>query len=205
MAEPFLEVRFPELPDRPDVTIWQPASILKSTGEFRDVIKHSLHRYRRYNISTQIKRLDQLNAVRDFFLAVGPEGRFRYKDPFDFQSDGWQPAASLAASPDTVFQLQKRYVAGVKTYFRPITKPVAGTVTLRDGSGPVVGFTLDPVNGRVTLPSPPSGTLEAQFQFDVPVSFEDIDFNLSMTALRHGQARDVWLTEIVLRNADLGL
>ena len=61
-------------------------------------------------------------------------------------------------------------------------------------------FTLDPVNGAVTLDAPPPGgaAVTAGFAFDVPVRFDTDRLEIELSAFEAGSAPSVPLVEIRL-------
>lgn len=103
------------------------------------------------------------NTVRDaaltFFTARrGSTDSFRFQDPFDYTATA-QPLIAVSGGR----QLVKAYTVGAYTYYRPIQKPVSGTVTLTGGGS------VDYATGIVTGGS--GGTWSGQF--DIQARFID--------------------------------
>lgn len=121
---------------------------------------------------------------------------FRFKDWADFQATN-EPLG-IAPSGSTPVQLVKTYDFGAEAYTRKISKPVAGTVTVRSNGTPVAG-TLDPVTGLFTPSSPwaGGGVLTWTGEFDVPVRFnsDQLTFTIDNVDALNGQ---VELLEIFL-------
>lgn len=168
---------------------------LRSGFEERNAIWS--HSRRRWDASYGIKSADDLHAVLEFWEAMG--GRlheFRWKDHLDWKS--CRP--SLAPSPidqaigtgDGVtlqFQLRKRYAAGTAGYWRPIRKPVAGTVRVaRNGAEALTGWTVDTVTGIVAFAAAPGNgvAVTAGFEFDCPARFNNDELSTMLEAYMAG-------------------
>ncbi|WP_192895650.1 DUF2460 domain-containing protein [Arsenicitalea aurantiaca] len=143
------------------------------------------HSRRRYNAGYGVKSRADMQAVLSFFEER--RGRFHgflWRDGLDFSSrDGNgapgpdDQALGIGDGVRTDFALRKRYGAAHDPYWRPITKPVAGSVVLAvDGVVVETGFSVDGVTGVVTFEAAPAAgaVVTAGFLFDVPVRF-DID------------------------------
>lgn len=131
-----------------------------------------------------------------YHRAYGKFAGFRVKCQDDFSSNGMtgiptpldQVIPRLSAG---LYQLRKSYgtngtaLAGLGHPYRTIYKPVAGTLLIGRGGGPIdVGFavSVDPTTGIVTISPPPSAgdTITAGFQFDLPCRFNSL---IEVTAL----------------------
>lgn len=167
------------------------------------------HSRRRYDAGLGVRSLDDLSEVIAFFEARhGQLHAFRWKDWTDFKSCA--PSAAVSAfdqeigrgdGATTVFALGKVYASGSQSYRRPVTKPVAGTVTvavagmiLRSGAD----FTVDHDTGRVRLDaSPAAGVLvSAGFEFDVPVRFDTDRITASLSGFAAGEIPSVPVVEV---------
>lgn len=167
------------------------------------------HGRRRYDIGGAVRTLDQLHDLIAFFEARrGRLHGFRFRDPFDNKSSAPSqiPAATnqslgFGTGTQTLFQLQKSYGAGVEAYLRPITKPVAGSVSIAVNGVALApaGFSVDTVTGQVTLTTPPASgaTVTAGFSFDTPVRFDAERLDLSIDAFGAGRAISAPLVEIL--------
>lgn len=111
-----------------------------------------------------IKKEADFEKVRAFFYNVyGAFDGFRFKDWSDFRAK--EGTGAILTLPGGGKQLARAYTYGARTFVRPISKPVAGTVTITGGG------TLDYTTGIVTGGTP-SGWVG---EFDVPVEFvEDL-------------------------------
>ncbi len=123
----------------------------------------------KWNISTGIRTRTQMLEVIAFFHVVkGRAYSFRFKDWNDYQAVD----VPMVEVMPTVWQLVKRYnIAGFE-HVRTITKPVAGTVSVKIGGSPVVPSEINPLTGTVTFGSAPGSPPTASFEFDVPVRFD---------------------------------
>jgi len=116
-----------------------------------------------------------IEQLRTFFLLVGgmADG-FRFYDHLDCTATN-EPMSLVSGS---IYQLQKTYSMGGRTYVRPIYKPITSSVVDYKGvalTPPVVlsvsGGTIvstDHTTGQVTL-SGVSGTPHASFSYHIPV------------------------------------
>ncbi|MBB3971943.1 DUF2460 domain-containing protein [Hansschlegelia beijingensis] len=166
------------------------------------------HARRRWDAGLGVRTLAQLSVVVAFFEER--RGRligFRFRDPLDHSSAA--PGAAVTATDQPLatgdgetmtFGLQKTYGAAFDPYRRPIRKPVAGTVRVAVAGVETTAFTLDPVNGAVTLDAPPPGgaAVTAGFAFDVPVRFDTDRLEIELSAFEAGSAPSVPLVEIRL-------
>lgn len=140
--------------------------------------KHAASRWdkprRRYTLSLKNRKHDEIAEIISFYhVMMGQTTAFRFKDQVDFTSaDNGQddPGVSdqVLAPVSGVWRLIKTYSQTSNPYTRLITKPVSGTVVLRDG-GVIVTPTIDYETGIITYT--PSGTFTASFEFDVKVRF----------------------------------
>lgn len=167
------------------------------------------HSRRRYDAGLGLRSLDDLAALVAFFEARrGQMFGFRWKDWGDYRSC---PPSRLPSAEDQpigvgdgvrrVFSLVKSYEAGPDPYFRPIRKPVAGTVvialageTRREG----VDWQVDLATGDVTFDVAPDlgVTVSAGFEFDVPVRFDTDRIVVSVASFQAGEVPDVPVVEV---------
>ncbi|MEM7567538.1 MAG: DUF2460 domain-containing protein [Pseudomonadota bacterium] len=163
------------------------------------------HSRRRYNAGYGVKSLAQLAEVVAFFEER--RGRlygFRWHDRLDCAScaPGAAPAAAdqrigTGDGTETAFALVKTYGAAFAPYDRPITKPIAGSVTVAV-DGAQAPFSLDETTGLVTLSTAPAlgAAVTAGFRFDVPVRFDTDFLDADLSAFEAGDIPDIPLLEI---------
>ena len=101
------------------------------------------------------------------------------------------------------FVLRKGYASGPSSYWRPITKPVTGTVLagtgeveLRDG----LDFEVNPATGVITFAVAPEdgAPVTAGFEFDVPVRFDTDRIAVSVASFQAGDLPQVPVLEVRL-------
>ncbi|MER2509781.1 MAG: DUF2460 domain-containing protein [Amaricoccus sp.] len=167
------------------------------------------HSRRRYDAGLGVRSLDDLAEVMAFFEArQGQLYGFRWKDWTDFKSGA---PSSRPSSLDqrigtgdgslTVFDLVKDYRSGAQTYARKIKKPVAGSVVVAVGGQvlePGVGYSVDPVIGRVELWTAPAAgaNITAGFEFDVPVRFDTDRISASLAGFAAGEIPSIPVVEV---------
>ena len=169
------------------------------------------HSRRRYDAGVGLRSLDDIEALIAFFEArSGQLHAFRWKDWSDFKScrpsdvpTYEDQAIGLGDGVTRDFRLTKRYRSGEQAYFRPITKPVAGTIRIGIAADPQqegIDYTVDVTTGIVTFDNPPDVGLEitAGFEFDVPVRFDTDVIRTSVASFRAGDMPEVPVIEVRL-------
>ena len=167
------------------------------------------HSRRRYDAGLGLRSLDDVEALIAFFEArLGELIGFRWKDWSDFKS--CLPSAEVAAFDQilgtgndvlAVYQLRKSYASGGVAYFRPILKPVAGTVRVAVGGDSLqegIEYFVDTATGLVTFVyAPVAGALvTAGFEFDTPVRFDIDRIQTSVSSFKAGQVPNVPIIEV---------
>lgn len=106
--------------------------------------------------------------VLDLFYVVmfTPYVGFRFKDWADFQAGKDNSALELITG--TTYQLQRKHTYGGVNFYRPIFKPVDGTVTVFNASNSELTGTTDATTGQWTGSGTPAYWLG---EFDIPVTF----------------------------------
>ena len=120
---------------------------------------------------------DFIDVVKFFYARLGKARGFRFKDWSDFEAVNEQ--IGIGDGTTTIFQLVKNYTSLV-VYQRKITRPVAGTVAVRV-NGATVPYTVNNNTGVVTFTSAPAAAavIMADFEFDVPMRFENDEMPIS--------------------------
>lgn len=169
------------------------------------------HSRRHYDAGLGLRSLDDVAALVAFFEArAGQLHGFRWKDWADCKSSAPSAAPGFQDQEigrgdgvQRVFALRKGYASGPARYWRPIEKPVQGTVLagvdnveLREG----VDFEVDTTLGTVSFVAPPeSGALvSAGFEFDVPVRFDTDRIAVSVASFQAGDLPQVPVIEVRL-------
>ncbi len=167
------------------------------------------HARRRWDAGLGLRSLDDLSDLVAFFEARGGMlHAFRWKDWSDHRSclPSKEPSPfdqEIGAGDEqrTAFPLRKAYASGGATYWRPVTKPVPGTVRVAVGGVPMregVHWSLDATSGTVTFALPPGlrEPVTAGFEFDVPVRFDTPRIAVQVSSFRAGEAPAVPVIEV---------
>ncbi|MCV2446472.1 DUF2460 domain-containing protein [Paracoccus sp. DMF] len=167
------------------------------------------HSRRRYDAGLGLRSLDDVAALIAFFEArAGQMHGFRWKDWADFRSCAPSVAPShldqdlgVGDGVQRVFALRKAYASGPARYWRPVTKPVEGSVLA--GVGAVekregVDFTVDLASGEISFAVPPDAgaVVTAGFEFDVPVRFDTDRIAVSVSSFQAGDLPQVPVVEV---------
>lgn len=167
------------------------------------------HSRRRYDAGLGLRSLDDVAALIAFFEArAGQMHGFRWKDWADFKSCAPSIAPShldqdlgVGDGVQRVFALRKAYASGPAQYWRPVAKPVEGSVLA--GVGAVekregVDYTVDLASGAITFAVPPDAgaVVTAGFEFDVPVRFDTDRIAVSVSSFQAGDLPQVPVVEV---------
>ena len=145
-----------------------------------------------YDVGPGIRSEADVATLLAFFRArLGPARGFRLRDPFDAQGIG--ETLGVGDGANRVFALVRRYGDAV----RPITRPVAGTVTVAVGGVATQAFAMQD-GGQVVLDVAPGAgaVVSASFTFDVPVRFAEDKLSVSRSTFLAGVATSVALIEV---------
>lgn len=153
-----------------------------------------------WNISWGIQtKADFASIVAMFHACYGRAYSFRFKDWADFESGGYV-SIGTGTGALTTFQLVKPYSNGVRTYSRTITKPVSGTVTIKDDGSLVSSsdYEVDYTTGIITFDVAPAAghAITAQFEFDVPVRFDTDVLSIAMETAQAGSIPSIRIVEV---------
>lgn len=169
------------------------------------------HSRRRYDAGMGLRSLDDVATLIAFYEArAGQMHGFRWKDWSDYKSSA--PSAALRFDDQflgigdgvqVTFALRKAYASGGTRYWRPITKPVSGTVLAGvAGVQLMVGtdYEVDTQAGTITFAHPPQGggRVTAGFEFDVPVRFDADRIAVSVASFQAGDLPQVPIIEVRL-------
>lgn len=146
----------------------------------------------RYNVASGIKTETQWQALIAFFRARrGKAVGFRFKDWGDYKAIN-QPLLALGGND---YQLVKQYVSGAVVSERVISKPLSGSVKVyKDSILQASGWSIDTATGIITTAL--TGTLTADFEFDVPVRFDTDELALSLDSFDAGSWNNIPLIEV---------
>ncbi len=145
-----------------------------------------------YDVGPGIRSAEDIAALLGFFRArMGPARGFRLRDPFD--SMGTDEALGVGDGSTRRFALVRHY--GDQT--RRITRPVAGSVSVKVAGQGVAGFGMEPGGWLLLDIAPAAGAVvTASFTFDVPVRFAEDRLSATLAGFRAGAAPSVPLVEV---------
>ncbi|MBU1176159.1 MAG: DUF2460 domain-containing protein [Alphaproteobacteria bacterium] len=181
-------------------------AVLSSGHEERN--QRWAHARRRYNAGYGIKsRADVLAVVAFFEERRGRFHAFLWRDGLDHSSNGGTGTPTpldqeigIGDGTTKTFQLVKRYGGGFDPYDRPITKPVAASVTLAVDGATLAGgqFSANELTGLVTLQSAPAAgaIVTAGFLFDVPVRFDTDRLEVDLSGFDAAEVTSIPLIEV---------
>jgi uncharacterized protein (TIGR02217 family) len=109
--------------------------------------------------------------INAYNACMGGLHSFRVKDWSDFEGVDEPQSANGTGAPQTL-QLQKVYTFGAESVVRLIRKPVAGTVVVK-ANGTPISSSVNTTTGAITFTATSGHVITADFEFDVPVMFED--------------------------------
>lgn len=183
--------------------------IVTLTNGFEERNTPWAHSRRRYDAGLGLRSLDDIQALIAFFETRGGQMHgFRWKDWADYKSCAPSLAPAFADqllghgnSLTVSFQLRKRYASGPASYFRPIIKPVEGTVRVGVGGDEKregVDYMVDLGTGLITLTEPAGegAAVTAGFEFDVPVRFDTDRIAVSVASFQAGEMPQVPVIEV---------
>ncbi len=135
---------------------------------------------------SEVDKLTEVSYLKEFHTArLGKKQGFRFKDWSDYKAEN--QLIGIGDGETTQWQLSKAYKAGNATTYRPIQKPVVGTVDIfvdgvNVGVDPDHIWVVDHETGVISNEAPLlNGTvLSANFEFDVPVWFESDELPLTL-------------------------
>ncbi|SOC07700.1 DUF2460 domain-containing protein [Rhodobacter maris] len=167
------------------------------------------HARRHYDAGVGLRSLDDVGRLIAFFEARGGQLHgFRWKDWADYKScaasrtpDYEDQFLGLGDGVTRAFALRKLYASGGAEYYRPVTKPVEGTVTAGiqgDHQAEAVNFSVNFTDGYVTFFEPPAegARITAGFEFDVPVRFDTDRIAVSVQSFQAGDLPQVPVVEV---------
>jgi len=151
----------------------------------------------RFDAGPGVRAETDIATLIGFFRARrGAARAFRFRDPFDFGSDGDQTLGT-GDGVATSFALVKSYGTG-DPQVRAITRPVAGSVSVALG-GEVLASGWSLLDGGIVSfeTAPAVGVaITARYLFDVPVRFAEDTLEVSLSTFLAGEAPSVPLVEV---------
>lgn len=195
----FLEIRFPESIAFNSSSILEfNTTIIKAKNGYEQRNINWNSNKMKFNIINGIKTKAELDELITFFRNVKGAGYgFRFKDWTDYQAENQYIGVGNGKTKE--FQLIKAYrVSDNIVYYRKITKPVISTVRVFINDIESKDFNIDLTTGLITLNTVPevNTSIKANFEFDVPVRFENDIMEITMNSINSGNVKEIILTEI---------
>ncbi|MGK7896559.1 MAG: DUF2460 domain-containing protein, partial [Xenococcus sp. (in: cyanobacteria)] len=139
-------------------------------------------------LESDLEEIKELEYLRNFHQArKGSKQGFRFKDWSDYKANN---VIAIADGQQTQWQLLKVYLLGDRATYRPITKPVEGSVKIYVNALAVTNWTIDYATGILTFDTAPNDQdiIAAEFEFDIPVWFEKDEFPYTLQGYQKSQA-----------------
>jgi uncharacterized protein (TIGR02217 family) len=131
-------------------------------------------------------KTDYSAAIQFFYSRKGKLHGFRFKDWTDFEATAEATVPSVGDTVETDFQLTKTYTdAGglyARTILLPVTSPNTVTVYLNGSPQTIITHYTIESGGIIRFVTPPTGaeSVTADFEFDVPVRFDEDKLELAV-------------------------
>lgn len=175
---------------------FQTIVIIEPTGKEQRICQriNPLHSYSYFRAENRPINEAELRALQDFHNArTGALEGFRFKDWNDFQTR--EEVLGVGDGDRKKFQLLKVYAWGGNWIYRPITKPVVGTVVIKINGVETQACAVDPTTGLVILdqPAPNGAVVTGACEFDVPCRFATDD--LKFRFLRQSDTKALYTLE----------
>ena len=156
-----------------------------------------------YNIVSGIKTKDDIDSIIKLFkLVKGRAIGFRFKDWLDYSVKN--QTIGIGDGEIKEFQLIKSYTTALNdeniTHIRKITKPVKSTVNIFvNGVNYNNNLSIDYTSGKIVFNNPVviNEVITANFEFDVPVRFDNDTLEISMRNVNSGELNNIKLVEII--------
>lgn len=135
---------------------------------FRATKRQRLLPLHEFEISHAVRDNVSFEQLRAWFYVVsGRFDGFRFEAPDDYIVT--REKSSLTLITGSIYQLNRIYTVGARTFTRPIYKPKAApAVVVYDAGGTPLSASVDTTTGRATVSGTPATWAG---QFDVPVAF----------------------------------
>lgn len=151
-----------------------------------------------YEYTADLQRFaGDIEELQAFFrIMKGRYHTFRFKDWLDYHAA--ESYLGTADGTNTAFQLRKTYQAGSYFEYRTITKPVAGSVVVKDNGAVVTALSIDYSTGIVTFDAAPANgnVITASFDFDVHVRFDQDSLPIARNNPAAYDANSIKLIEV---------
>lgn len=153
----------------------------------------------RWDIGYGMQNKNDFSEVVTFFYAREGRNRgFLFKDWTDFQATD----TSIGTGDGTtrVFQLRKVYSDSGNTWYRRITRPVSGTLSIKVNGVTNTDWGCNYSTGVLTFSTghaPPNGhAITATFEFNVPVRFDTDELELEAQTFDAASIPSILIVEL---------
>lgn len=150
---------------------WATRKVALRSGLVRRNPRRSRPLYRFAVIYQNLEPENHEDVIGAYNACMGGVHSFRLKDWADFTATN-ELLEDVATAGSQSVQLTKVYVFGSQGIYRPIRKPVTGTVTMTANGSPLAA-TINYTTGMATFTAVGGEFIRWSGQFDVPVMFED--------------------------------
>lgn len=200
----FYEINFPEnISIKSKYYIEYNTNINKSKNGREQRISNTDEPLFYYNIVSGIKTKDDIDSIIKLFkLVKGRAIGFRFKDWLDYSVKN--QTIGIGDGETKEFQLIKSYTTALNDeniiHIRKITKPVKSTVDIFvNGVNYNNNLNIDYTSGKVVFDNPVAinEVITANFEFDVPVRFDNDTLEISMKNVNSGELNNIKLVEII--------
>ena len=200
----FYEINFPEnISIKSKYYIEYNTNINKSKNGREQRISNTDEPLLYYNIVSGIKTKDDIDSIIKLFkLVKGRAIGFRFKDWLDYSVKN--QTIGIGDGETKEFQLIKSYTTALNdeniTHIRKITKPVKSTVDIFvNGVNYNNNLNIDYTSGKIVFNNPVAlnEVITANFEFDVPVRFDNDTLEISMRNVNSGELNNIKLVEII--------
>ena len=200
----FYEINFPEnISIKSKYYIEYNTNINKSKNGREQRISNTEEPLLYYNIVSGIKTKDDIDSIIKLFkLVKGRAIGFRFKDWLDYSVKN--QTIGIGDGETKEFQLIKSYTTALNdeniTHIRKITKPVKSTVDIFvNGVNYNNNLNIDYTSGKIVFNNPVAinEVITANFEFDVPVRFDNDTLEISMRNVNSGELNNIKLVEII--------
>lgn len=139
-------------------------------------------------ISSDSKGINQIEYLKQFHAdRKGSKQGFRYKDWSDYKAS---ESLAITDGIEQVWQLYKSYSLEEVTTYRPIIKPVEGTVKVFLEGEEINYALINYETGRLSFSAPPpiNQLLSIECEFDTPVCFENDSISWDLLGYQNEEA-----------------
>lgn len=156
---------------------WFTRKVTLKSGVTRRNANRSRPQYRFAILYRNLAPALHQEVINAYNACMGGVHSFRFKDWADYQvENAVLPNVGIGGSEE--IQLYKPYTFGDETLYRPIRKPVDGSVLMFSNGSPF-SYSVNYDTGIATVDAELGAQISWSGEFDVPVMFEDDELQFS--------------------------